>query len=223
MLVDQPVTPCLPGTPHGCRPRSSPRQGQPRRRLGEEDTHAQGMLVKFGDVLDVFAFTCLAVLKLLHRVGMRALSSVRESRLSSRHAQGTVQRRQSTSATLPVWPWISPSPLRAPPVVQSDPGDHGQVPSSSSLCIVDRQFVTGRRGLCPAVAPGGLAHLPAPTNFAPRRPWSRSSPAHAPSLMFSLFLPRSDTSRKDIKAYDTHKLSLAVSVTPVKKNQVGPA
>jgi hypothetical protein len=35
--------------------------------------------------------------------------------------------------------------------------------------------------------------------------------------MFSLFLPRSDTSRKDIKAYDTHKLSLAVSVTPVKK------
>jgi hypothetical protein len=116
MLVDQPVTPCLPGTPHGCRPRSSPRQGQPRRRLGEEDTHAQGMLVKFGDVLDVFAFTCLAVLKLLHRVGMRALSSVRESRLSSRHAQGTVQRRQSTSATLPVWPWISPSPLRAPPV-----------------------------------------------------------------------------------------------------------
>lgn len=78
-------------------------------------------------------------------------------------------------------------------------------------------IVTGRRGLCPAVAPGGLAHLPAPTNFAPRRPWSRSSPAHAPSFMFSLFLPRSDTSRKDIKAYDTHKLSLAVSVTPVKK------
>jgi hypothetical protein len=149
MLVDQPVTPCLPGTPHGCRPRSSPRQGQPRRRLGEEDTHAQGMLVKFGDVLDVFAFTCLAVLKLLHRVGMRALSSVRESRLSSRHAQGTVQRRQSTSATLPVWPWISPSPLRAPPVRPRRPRSSPQL-----LVFVHRRSSQAVVGSAPPSRPG---------------------------------------------------------------------
>lgn len=50
----------------------------------------------------------------------------------------------------------------------------------------------GRRGLCPAVTPGILAHIPAPTNFAPRCPWSRLSQVRTPSFLFSLFLPRSD-------------------------------